>query len=288
MDKVHIFRYSIRLSIQKMLTLRAVGVYVILFFYSSFLESPVKEYLTAMGAKISPWLFPHMLSNGSYQLVIAFLSIYFFSDTPFLVKYEANQMARCGRLKWLAAHILSMIETSAAFSIICYMISNIVLFPCLEWSCGWGAAIKTLALTNATDMYGSPVLFSYQLVAGQDPIKITITTLFIVALNSMFLGSIMLTAGLAFNRICSVVFATLIPMWSVIVYNMGYYARQRMSYTAPILWMGVADIGNRTYGMYILPSYKYIFMVLTGGIIGLSILSLFLIKRKDCNFENED
>ena len=137
-------------------------------------------------------------------------------------------------------------------------------------------------------MTAAAVLFSYQLVAGQCPIKITITTLFIVALNSMFLGSIMLTVGLAFNRICSVVVATLIPMWSVIVYNMGYYARQRMSYTAPILWMGVADIGNRTYGMYILPPYKYIFMVLTGGIIGLSILSLFLIKRKDCNFENED
>lgn len=288
MSNLRIFQYSIRLSVQKMLSLRAVGVYVILFFYNSFLESPLREYLKTMDAKISPWIFPHFLSNSSYRLVIAFLAIYFFSDTPFFTKNESNQMIRCGRQKWLAAHILSLLETAAAFSVVCYVISNLVLFPYLEWNEEWGAAIKTLALTDGGEIYSGPVFFSYQLTARQSPLEITAAAIAIVALNGMLLGSVMLTAGLAFHRIAAVVLATLIPMWSVIVGNMGYYVRQTMSYTAPILWMEVANINHAIFGMYVLPSYGFIFGASVCGIVLLSGISLLLIRKKDCNFENEE
>lgn len=288
MNKVHIFKYSVRLSIRKMYSLRAIGAYVIVLFYSSLLESPVKEYLAAMGAKISPWLFSHFLSNGSYQLVIALTGIYFFSDTPFLIKNETYQMNRCGRGSWLTAHILSLFETAVLYAVVCYLLSTLVLLPYLEWNAKWGAAIKTLSLTNAAGVYGSPIVFSYSLVGQTAPVVITLIAIAITALLLAFLGSVMLTLGLAFNRLCAAAIATAIPMWSVLVYNMGYYVRQSMSYVAPTLWMDVADIGNKTYGMYILPPYWFIFLALLGGIAALSAVSMFLMKRKNCNLENED
>ena len=288
MSSLEILKYSFRLCAQKVVSLRAAGAYLILVFYSSLLETPVKEFLAANGYRIAPWIFPHFLSNGSYQLVIAFCCIYFFSDTPFFTQSQMYQLNRCGRVRWMAAHILGMMESACVFALVCYFATVVVMIPHLEWNARWGAVIKTLALTDVAELYTSPVTFSYPLITRFLPFAATGIACVLTAFLAMFLGLVMLGVGLAGNRILAAAAATAIPMWSVIVYNMGMAARQKLSYFAPVLWLGIADVENKIYGMWIQPPYAYIFGFLIAAILVLSGLSLVFVQKKDCVFENED
>lgn len=288
MNKVHIIKYSIRLSIHKILSVRARSIYLILiFFYHAFL-SPLRTYLAAVNTNITPWIFSCLLSNFTFQLVIVFCSIYFFSDVPFFQYKEMYQMIRCGRVKWALAHILSLIETSFLFVLIIFSISNLMLLPYLSLGDGWGAVIHTLSLTDVSQYYQIPFSIQYKMLNSLTPFQATSVAIAITTLIVCMIGSLMFTISLLFQKIYAMIAATLLPIWAVIVYNMGYYSRQSLSYSAPVLWMNISDIELKTYGMYVLPGYKYIFATLVLLILVMSLFSIKSIKTRDCDWENEE
>lgn len=288
MSKVHIFKYSLYLSINKMLSARAVSIYLILIFFCHAFLSPLRTYLAAVNTNITPWIFSGLLSNITFQLVIVFSSIYFFSDVPFLQSKEMYQMIRCGRKKWALAHILSLIQTSFLFVFIIFFISNFILLPYVSLKGEWGAAIHTLSLTNASQYYQIPFFIPYKLLNSLTPLQATSIAIAITTLIVCLIGSLMFTISLFSKKIYAITAATLLPIWAVIVYNMGYYSRQTFSYSAPILWMNLSDIELKTYGMYLLPGYLFIFMALILLILMLSLLSVKKIKTKDCDWEHEE
>lgn len=288
MDKIQIFKYSILLSINKILSVRARSIYLILIFFCHAFLSPLRTYIAAVDTNITPWIFSCLLSDFSFQLVIVFCSIYFFSDVPFFQYQEMYQMIRCGRVKWALAHILSLIETSFLFVLITFLISNLMLLPYLSLDNGWGAIIRTISLTNASQYYQIPFTISYKMLNSLTPFQATSLAIAITSLVVCMIGSLMFMVSLLFQKIYAITAATLLPIWAVIVYNMGYYSRQSLSYTAPILWMNISDIELKTYGMYILPGYKYIFITLVLLIVMMSLISIKSIKTKDCNWENEE
>ena len=100
MNKVHMFQYSMRLSKDKLLSPRTFSLLIVVLFFFYTRLSPLREFAAMVGYNVTPWIFPFLLSNLSFQLTIAFCGAYFFSDVPYMQYKEMYQMIRCGRRKW--------------------------------------------------------------------------------------------------------------------------------------------------------------------------------------------
>ena len=100
MNKVHMFQYSMRLSKDKLLSPRTFSLLIVVLFFFYTRLSPLREFAAMVDYNVTPWIFPFLLSNLSFQLTIAFCGAYFFSDVPYMQYKEMYQMIRCGRRKW--------------------------------------------------------------------------------------------------------------------------------------------------------------------------------------------
>lgn len=286
MSKVHIFRYSLQISRDKFFSPRAGSLFlVVLFcFYTRF--SPLREFTEMVGYDVTPWIFPCLLSNLSFQLTIAFCGAYFFSEVPFMQYKEMYQMIRCGRVRWATAHILSILELSTALSASLMILSVLFLVPRISFSLQWGEVIHTLAQTNASQLL--PFAVPYNLLASYTPVQAMMIAFLLMIGIFFFLGLFMFAISLFLSRIYAVAAVTFLAAWSVIIYNMPYYYQRTYSYFAPLSWLNIAEVNKRVTGLYILPDYLYISIALMVLPVILSYIIVARIKNMDCYWYNED
>ena len=158
-----------RLSKDKLLSPRTFSLLIVVLFFFYTRLSPLREFAAMVDYNVTPWIFPFLLSNLSFQLTIAFCGAYFFSDVPYMQYKEMYQMIRCGRRKWAIAHIISILEVSVVLSLTMIVISILLLIPRLSLSFQWGEVINTLTQTNAAQSL--PFVVPYKLIVAFTPLQ---------------------------------------------------------------------------------------------------------------------
>lgn len=286
MNNLRILRYGIQISRHKIFSLRTGSLMAVLLFFYYVLLSPLNEFTGMVDHNITPWILPCLLSNISFALVVSFCSIYFFSDVPFFQYHEMYQMIRCGRLKWAAAHLFSVVISSFFLAVMMLTASMVILLPNMKLSLEWGSVISTLSLTNAAEYI--PFAIPYKLINHFTPVQAVLLSLLLLTLVIMFIGALMFAVSVLCSRIYAISAAVVVTVWAVIVYNMNYYWQQSLSYFSPISWLNIADIGTRTREVYTLPGYGYIFAALLALVLGLSVIVITKISTMDCNWVNEE
>lgn len=288
MNKWFVCRYGWSLAKSKILSARTYSLLIVYICFLGILLSPVRNYVKDVKYPIAPWIFPCLMTNLVFQLLIAFCSIYFFSDVPFFQYKEMYQMIRCGRLKWTIAHTISIVESSFLFSMIISIIPVLLLFPYIDGTFKWGKVINTVALTNINEYYHIPFTISYAMVNKFTPIGALIISVFLVTLLLSLMGEFMFFISILSNKVFAVLGATAVVAWSVIVYNMGFYQMEKLSYYAPVLWLDISRIDISVYGMYVLPGYKFIFITSLFLLAVMASLIAFRLKKQDIGWLNED
>jgi len=286
MNKVHMFQYSMQLSKDKLLSPRTFSLLIVVLFFFYTRLSPLREFAAMVDYNVTPWIFPFLLSNLSFQLTIAFCGAYFFSDVPYMQYKEMYQMIRCGRRKWAIAHIISILEVSVVLSLTMIVISILLLIPRLSLSFQWGEVINTLAQTNATQSL--PFAVSYKLIVAYTPLQATGISILLMTGIFFFLGLLMFAVSLFLSRLYAAVAVTFLTAYAVIIYNMPYYLQKKYSYISPLSWLNLANVTTRVQGMYTLPSYQYICAAFIIFSILLSFIIVGRVRKMDCNWNAED
>lgn len=117
----------------------------------------VKQYAAAAGYPAAPWILPFMGQNVYFQFVYGISAVYFYSNVPFLQRYEMYVLMRQGRMRWVSAKLIRIWISAVMLAAVTVTLSILPLVPHLEWTFQWGKVYHTLALTG--DAYHVKLFF---------------------------------------------------------------------------------------------------------------------------------
>ena len=127
---------------------RLIVVCVFQFTILHYYVNSVKQYAAAAGYPAAPWILPFMGQNVYFQFVYGISAVYFYSNVPFLQRYEMYVLMRQGRMRWTSAKLIRIWISAVMFATVTVILSILPLIPHLEWTFQWGKVYNTLALTG--------------------------------------------------------------------------------------------------------------------------------------------
>lgn len=101
--------------------------------------SPVGELCARTGYKVTPYLLPFLLDEGSAVMMLFLGVVLLFCDAPFIEDEQPYIMLRSGRRIWFIGQMLYIVMASVLYFIVLYFISVLVLLPHIEWSTVWAS-----------------------------------------------------------------------------------------------------------------------------------------------------
>lgn len=116
--------------------------------------SPVGELCVRTGYKVTPYLLPFLLDEGSAVMMLFLGVVLLFCDAPFIEDEQPYIMLRSGRRIWFIGQMLYIVMASVLYFIVLYFISVLVLLPHIEWSAAWGKLLSTFSQTSAAGQNG--------------------------------------------------------------------------------------------------------------------------------------
>lgn len=116
--------------------------------------SPVGELCARTGYKVTPYLLPFLLDEGSAVMMLFLGVVLLFCDAPFIEDEQPYIMLRSGRRIWFIGQMLYIVVASVLYLIVLYFISVLVLLPHIEWSAEWGKLLSTFSQTSAAGQNG--------------------------------------------------------------------------------------------------------------------------------------
>lgn len=89
--------------------------------------SPVGELCARTGYKVTPYLLPFLLDEGSAVMMLFLGVVLLFCDAPFIEDEQPYIMLRSGRRIWFIGQMLYIVVASVLYLIVLYFISVLVL-----------------------------------------------------------------------------------------------------------------------------------------------------------------
>ena len=105
--------------------------------------SPVGELCARTGYKVTPYLLPFLLDEGSAVMMLFLGVVLLFCDAPFIEDEQPYIMLRSGGGIWFIGQMLYIVVASVLYLIVLYFTKFLVLLPHIEWSAEWGKLLST-------------------------------------------------------------------------------------------------------------------------------------------------
>ena len=207
--------------------------------------SPVGELCARTGYKVTPYLLPFLLDEGSAVMMLFLGVVLLFCDAPFIEDEQPYIMLRSGRRIWFIGQMLYIVMASVLYFIVLYFISVLVLLPHIEWSTAWGKLLSTFSQTSA---------------AGQ---------------NGTVLGMLMFFVNLNISRTAGGICGTALVLWNMVTYK-AWYGFVNVS---PVSWVNLSRVDYDGSSIY--PSLTYILLALVVLFAVLSAASWVTLRRRN-------
>ena len=272
----------------KFLNMRIYTLLVVQAFLIYLFMRPIIIFSITAGYKITPWTFPFLVSDIHFLFLFMLGIVYYFSDVPYMQYQNMYQLIRVGRQRWAIGQIGAIIIQSFIIVTFDFAISILILKNNCEFNLEWGKVLHTLALTNASSYYHFEFQILYDTMIIYSPIELIGLTIIIGGVVISFLGLTMFAMSLLVHRIAAIIVAGIMIVMPFFVDNIYPLAAKSLAMFSPVEWMRVANIGVKEHYNYILPSLKYILMVLPIGIIILSIIIIWKIGNVEFQWNKED
>lgn len=272
----------------RILNRRNALLIVLLFFLFRIYLAPIRNFSNNANQSALPWVLPFLLTDIYFLILFMTAVVYFFSNVPFMNRWNNFYMLRCGKGKWLKEQVLYIIISAFVITGVSCILTTISLYPQLKIGKGWGSVLYTLAQTNAGDVYGLFWKISAQYISKHSSFEAMLMTIVIMLLGVTFIGVLMFLCGLFGQGLISIAVPTAIIAYSHVTVAMGEFTQKKLSMTSPISWMRVADYDIVRSGYKIAPPFLYAVCVYVGLILILIFLCCLRLRKMDFIWNDEE
>lgn len=275
------------LYFRRLLNKRNLLLALLLFLLINIYLAPIKDFSEVADCKVSPWIYPFLITDANFLLLFMAGIIYYFSTVPFMKRWNSYYLLREGRNKWLLGQIKYIVLSAYTITILSILLSWIALLPRLKYENGWGKVIFTLGKSNVGEDYGLFWKISVQYISKHTAVEAMLCSILIIGLGISFLGMLMLFFSLLFPNPFSVAITTIVVAYSSIVANVDDTLKMPLALSSPVSWMRIAQMDVTSYGSILAPSMLYVIISFILLIIILGCLMVWRIRRLDFIWDNE-
>lgn len=251
--------------------------------FSLWMFAWVSEYAAAVKVPVSPWIFPFTFTSPIMFPIYGCLTILLYCDAPFIDRHTPFLAIRTNRRNWILGQILYIVISAFIYTVYFAGMSIIALIPNVRWMSDWGAVLKTLAYDPVSPQkYGITHLLNIA-----DPVISSFTTVSAMGISlalfwlvTMFVGLLILCFNVVIGGQAGVVAAgglTFLSYFSIFVGRLAH--GDVIYYFSPINWISMFYLN--WVGDPMIPSPWYAVSVLIGGILILSVITVYVSCKQD-------
>ena len=259
---------------------------VIVMIYSVWNLSWINSFCSAAGMRISPWIIPFLLGGHAMRTTYGFLTVLLFSTAPFLENDAPFVIVRTGKAAWIKGQLLYIAVASLLLTLFIVCSAWLVILPSMGFAAEWGSVIELLAnypneilKYGLTDGWG---FFSLSVVNTASPLSASLLTIFLMWLNGVFSGVLILSFNVLVKPGIGVVVAGVLLFVSAFsVYLAPIFVGPIMNYFTVYSWSSIIVI-SPFYSEG--PNLFYVVGVQGFLILMLSVFSVISFCRRDIVF----
>lgn len=248
---------------------------------------PVIQYSLDMDYPSSVWLFPFIISDLFFLFLFLCCILYFNMDIPFFHEVQSYRIIRMGRMKWIGCQIVALFLRCFSVMVITAGLSVAMILPWARWETDWGKLIYTMAFSG-TELPYSILYIRYETLEKFGPIQLMLLAILIGTLVLMFLSMLTMFFSLYVNKILGTVLAGTLVAFMFVYQNQSAFMHGILRYFSPGTWMRVIWLDAEKYGNPVLPSLRFILLLLIGSIVIMGVLIGWRIRRVEIFWEKED
>lgn len=276
MDKGRIMFYVSQNNFRKwLINPRIYIVIIMLALYIQSIVAPIAMFCSTFGYKVSPFVFPYLMTERNVILIVMLLLVLLLCDAPFIESEQPYIITRSGRKIWVMGQVAYIFLASIIFVALIAVFSVAFLFPYIEINAEWGKVLGTFAQTSVAAQNGITLPFNTSLYLSYTPVSASLMTFALCSLVSFFLGMVIFFFNLNISLSAGAIVATTLILWQVVV------TRTSTVFTnfSPVSWVSLSNID--TNGATLFPTLSYVMMVLVTMIALLVIGSVYSIRKRD-------
>ena len=234
-----------------------VALFLMMVLFYQFI-APVREFSETVGIKVNGWLYPFLTMDKFIQVAIIVAIAFVLSDNPFDDGVNEWLILRTGRKNWIVGKISYTFMVSLLMSIICFLMSALMLIPQLQFENKWGKILGTLAQTNASAIVGT-LQPDYQLQASLNPIVACLYSVLMTFAVMFLTGMLILLFNMMFEKAIGQLIGFGIAFLAMFAPNFSNLFAAY--YFSPASWLNISFITNRELTKYPTASYIAIFLL---------------------------
>lgn len=255
-------------------------IFIISFLYLHSILSPITNFCLTSGYRITPYIFPYVMSQPITVLLIMLAVVLLFCDAPFIGEEQIYIIVRSGRIQWLFGCIIYIALASILFFLLIVLFTILIFLPTIELSSQWGKVIGTFAQTSLASQYGISIPFSQTIFTGYFPLQAMLLTFCNCCSISFVLGMIIFLLNLKFTKLTGTITSIILILWQIAV-KKTWSGFIRYS---PVSWVSLSNIDIFSNSLY--PNLTYIYIVIFSMSLVTICLSIFVIRKRDIQVVN--
>ena len=245
---------------QELVQVRVLILFMILaVFIYSYLE-PVANLAQAVGEKVSPWAFPHLMNDYICQMVFMVSAVFLFSTAPFEGKAHYYIVQRSGSLSWQLGNVLYILASSFLFVGFIWVLSVISLLSRTKFSGDWGIIWGTLARTNAGNQYDVPFTVFAYIVGVFSPVEATAISFLLEWSCVSWMGLVVYLFNYITKKMTGILVASFFVFLDVMIYN-SWTPKAYLFSPVTLAQLKVMSGNNLSYGVSL--KYAVVFFAVT-------------------------
>lgn len=259
---------------------KIIAGFLIMFLFVFNALKTTRTFVEMVGVGVTPWVFPFLLTNPTYLMLIELVLLFLLCDIPSSDQSQTFILLRVGKLHWIIGQLLYLTVANLILCFSVYVFSVICMVPYVDFSLSWGKAIGTLAQTTAASQYGT-LSFSYEIMKNYLPLQATTVSFLLFWLSEMLLGELLALLNLFVSRGIAITVSSVLVLLPYLIYFNDAYFLLKFS---PMSWCNLLYIGQ-VRSVY--PSLTYALTVLLAGIVILAIAILCCMHKRTLALQEE-
>lgn len=245
---------------QELVQVRVLILFMILaVFIYSYLE-PVANLAQAVGEKVSPWAFPHLMNDYICQMVFMVSAVFLFSTAPFEGKAHYYIVQRSGSFSWQLGNVLYILASSFLFVGFIWAFSVISLLSRTRFIGDWGIIWGTLARTNAGNQYDVPFTVFAYIVGAFSPVEATAISFLLEWACVSWMGLVVYLFNYITKKMTGILAASFFVFLDVMIYN-SWTPKAYLFSPVTLAQLKVMSGNNLSYGVSL--KYAVVFFAVT-------------------------
>ncbi len=213
-------------------------------------------------------------------VLIIFIGVFImFADLPFKDNQQMFLLSRSGKRTWIFSQVLYVFIVSLIYFAFIFVAFCVVSFPVLGFDTqSWGKIIRTIAATNATEVFDLPIFISQNTISDYTPVEAFLFSFGTAFAISVVLGLIVLVLNLIVKNNAGLIAAGVLICMCMFM-NMG--GSKIMYYFSPLNWCSIFVADKN--GVSVNPDVSWIITVLCVCLTA-EITALFILGGKKIKF----